>query len=210
MNTSTKSTAQSTVSVQTETQETAKPTPRKSLSIKEKFQKKHGLYEDRNHFLILISTPLFDENNAAVWADLLPGLSDMGFQTVVRANASAQFKEIAEAFAEDHSALCSIISEEEYRDAYDVADVLLTFSNDEKTVSEVRYSLSKGVVPVLSHDFPLANLENYNPNLENGNVFMYYKQTPWSIFASLIRAYENYRFPYDWKNICKSAIASCQ
>ena len=183
---------------------------RRSLTIKEKFQKKHGLYEDKNHFIVLITTPLFDENNANVWTDLLPGLSDMGFQIVIRANASEEYKKIAEAFADDHSALCTIISEEEYREAYDVSDVLVTFSADKETLSQVQYGLSKGVVPIVSHDFPLANIENYNPNLENGNVFMYYKTTPWSIFATIIRAYENYRFPYDWKNICRSAVQSCQ
>ncbi len=183
---------------------------RRSLTIKEKFQKKHGLYEDKNHFIVLITTPLFEENGANIWTDLLPGLSDMGFQIVIRANASSVYKDIAEAFADDHSALCTIISEEEYRDAYDVADILMTFSKDQETISQVTYALSKGVIPIISHDFPLENIENYNPNLENGNVFMYYKTTPWSIFATIIRAYENYRFPYDWKNICRYAMQSSQ
>lgn len=180
----------------------------KSIGLKEKFQKKHGLYEDKNHFMIFVSTPLFEENNADLWSDILPGISDMGFQLVIRGNASQDFKKVIESFVEDHSALCTIVSEEEYREAYDVSDVLLTFSEDPKTISEVKFSLSKGVIPVVSHDFPLENIHNYNPNLETGNCFMYYKHTPWSLFATLIRAYENYRFPYDWKNICKTAIQS--
>lgn len=181
---------------------------KKSIGLKEKFQRKHGLYEDKNHFMVFVSTPLFEENNADLWTEILPGLSDMGFQTVIRANASEDFKSVVEAFSEDHSALCAVIPEEEYRDAYEVADVLLTFSEDTKTTTEVKYALSKGVIPIVSHDFPLENVQNYNPNLETGNVFMFYKHTPWSIFATLIRAYENYRFPYDWKNICKAAVQS--
>ena len=178
------------------------------LTIKEKFQRKHGLYEDKNHFIVFIATPLFAEHNADLWAELLPGLSDMGFQIVIRGNASEMHKDIALAFAEDHSALCSIINEDEYMSAYEVSDILLTFSQDKTTVLEVQHALSKGVIPIVSHDFPLEILENYNPNLENGNSFMYYKQTPWSIFATVIRAYENYRFPYDWRNLCKAAIKS--
>ncbi len=178
------------------------------LTIKEKFQRKHGLYEDKNHFIVFIATPLFSENNADLWAELLPGLSDMGFQIVMRGNASEKHKDIALAFAEDHSALCAIIDEEEYLSAYEVSDILLTFSQDKTTILEVQHALSKGVVPIVSHDFPLEILENYNPNLENGNSFMYYKQTPWSIFATIVRAYENYRFPYDWRNLCKTAIKS--
>ncbi len=191
-----------------QTTKSRKPTKKTVLTIKEKFQRKYGLYEDKNHFIVFIATPLFEENNAGLWADLLPGLSDMGFQIVIRGNASEQNKDIALAFAEDHSALCAIIDEDEYMEAYNVADVLLTFSQDKDTILEVQHALSKGVIPIVSHDFPLDILENYNPNLENGNSFMYYKQTPWSVFAATIRAYENYRFPYDWKNLCKAAIKS--
>jgi glycogen synthase len=181
---------------------------KKNSTMKEKFQKKHELYEDNNHFMVLITTPLFEENNAKLWVDILPGLSDMGFQVVIRGNASNEFKNIVEAFSSDHPSLCAIIDEEDYKDAYEVSDVLLTFSSDKKTKSEVLYGLSKGVIPIVVHDFPLKQLENYNPNLESGNSFMYYKNTPWAVFATLIRAYENYRFPYDWKNICKSAVKS--
>ncbi len=179
-----------------------------NLTIKERFQKKHGLYEDKNHFMIFIATPLFDENNADLWAAILPGISDMGFQIVVRGNASEKHKDIVVAFAEDHAALCAIIEEEEYLSAYEAADVLLTFSQDKDSILEVRHALEKGVIPIVAHDFPLEILENYNPNLENGNSFMYYKQTPWAIFATIIRAYENYRFPYDWRNLSKAAIKS--
>ncbi len=201
-------TAKTSINTATQTA-TFKKKPKKAiLTIKEKFQKKHKLYEDKNHFIVCITTPLFDENNADLWAALLPGLSDMGFQIVIRANASEKHKDIAMAFAEDHSALCAIIDEEEYMSVYEVSDILLTFSQDKETIREVKHALAKGVIPVVAHDFPLDILENYNPNLENGNSFMYYKQTPWSIFATIIRAYENYRFPYDWRNLCKTAIKS--
>lgn len=182
--------------------------PQKVVTAKERFQKKYGLYEDKNHFMLLVSTPLFEEHNASLWAQILPGISDLGFQMVIRANASSDFKKVVEEFVDDHSGLATIIPEDEYKDAYEVADVLLTFSEDENTQEEVAFALGKGVIPVVSHGFPLSYIENYNPNLENGNCFMYYKHSPFSIFATIIRAYENYRFPYDWKNICKSAVQS--
>lgn len=189
-------------------QKTTAVLAQKIVTAKEKFQKKHGLYEDKNHFMLMVSTPLFDENNADIWAELLGGISDLGFQVIIRANASEKYKNIVESFLEEHSGLATLISEEEYTDGYEVADVLLTFSEDSTTQKEVFYALEKGVVPIVSHSFPLSYLENYNPNLENGNCFMYYKHSAWSIFATLVRAYENYRFPYDWKNICKASVQS--
>lgn len=178
----------------------------KLITAKERFQKQYGLYEDKNHFMLLVTTPIFAENNARVWAELLAGISDLGFQLVIRANASDEYRPVVESFADDHPGLVAVIPEDEYKDAYEAVDVLLTFSEDSATQKEVLYALEKGVVPIVSHSFPLSYLENYNPNLENGNCFMYYKHSPWSIFAALVRTYENYRFPYDWKNICKSAV----
>jgi glycogen synthase len=186
----------------------AKKAAPKMLSPKEIFQKKHGLYEDKNHFLVAITTPLFDENNAEVWSDLLPGISDMGFQMVLRANASHEYKNIMEAFVEDHIGLCTLIPENEYQEVFEAADILVTFSADEETVHSVNQGLAKGVIPIVPTDFPHTNIENYNPNLETGNAFVYHKKSVWSVFAAIIRAYENYRFPYDWKNIAKSAIES--
>lgn len=185
-----------------------KKTPVKKLTSKEIFQKKHGLYEDKNHFLVAVTTPLFERNNAEIWSDLLPGISDMGFQMVLRANASPKYKDIMEAFTEDHVGLCSLVSEDEFEDIYDAADVLVTFSKENETQDAVEKALSKGVIPILANDFPLSHIENYNPNLENGNAFVYHKKSVWSVFAALVRAYENYRFPYDWKNICKAAVKS--
>ncbi len=182
--------------------------PTKKLSAKELFQKKHGLYEDKNHFLVAVTTPLFDHNNAEVWSDLLPGISDMGFQMVLRANASPEYKIVMEAFVEDHVGLCTLVSDDEFDEIFDAADILITFSQDDETVESTKKALSKGVIPLVSHDFPLENIENYNPNLEHGNAFVYHKKSVWSVFAAMVRAYENYRFPYDWKNICKAAVKS--
>ncbi len=180
----------------------------KILTTKEKFQKKYGLYEDKNHFLVAVTTPLFEKNNAEVWSDLLPGISDMGFQMVLRANASPEYKAIMEAFTEDHVGLCTLISEDNYDEVFEVADVLITFSDDDETQNSVQKALLNGVIPIVSSDFSHTYIENYNPNLESGNAFVYHRKSVWSVFAALVRAYENYRFPYDWKNICKSAIKS--
>lgn len=177
-------------------------------TLKEHFQKKNGLYEDKNHFLVAVTTPLKSENNSEIWSDILPGISDMGFQIAIRANANSTEKAIAQSYLEDHVGTCALISEDEYEEIYDAADVLLVFSHDDITKDEVRKALLKGVIPIITNDFPIENIENYNPNLENGNAFVYYKKSAWALFASLIRAYENYRFPYDWKNICKAATKS--
>lgn len=182
----------------------------KTLTTKERFQKKYGLYEDKSHFLVAVTTPLFDTNNAEVLSDLLPGISDMGFQLVLRANASIKYKNVIESFIDDHAGLCALVPDEEYEEVFTAADVLITFSDENETQNCVHTALSSGVIPIVSSDFPNPTIENYNPNLESGNAFVYHKKSVWSVFAALVRAYENYRFPYDWKNICKTAAKSIQ
>ncbi|MBD3270304.1 hypothetical protein GF376_02160 [Candidatus Peregrinibacteria bacterium] len=61
--------------------------------------------------------------------------------------------------------------------------------------------MNYGVVIVGGHKSPL--LEEYKPNEETGNSFLYKKKSHWEIFATVVRALETFRFPYDWKNIIK-------
>ena len=75
--------------------------------------------------------------------------------------------------------------------------------------NDVEEMLFNGAVPVC-HDSPIAS--NYNPNSEAGNAFIYGTTdgpaAHYKIFASLVRALETFRFPYDWKNIILSGLES--
>ncbi len=50
----------------------------------------------------------------------------------------------------------------------------------------------------------IAGLQNYDPNREKGNAFIFEKMNPWLMFAAMVRACETYRFPFDWKCIAGS------
>jgi hypothetical protein len=64
--------------------------------------------------------------------------------------------------------------------------------------------LSYGVVMVAEDKSPF--LENYKPNEEAGNSFLYSQKDLWSIFAALVRALETYKFPYDWQHIVRNML----
>lgn len=60
--------------------------------------------------------------------------------------------------------------------------------------------LEKGAVAVIKEDLnPI--FENYSPDQESGNSFIFDKSDKYSVFAAVIRALENHKFPYDWENI---------
>jgi len=51
-------------------------------------------------------------------------------------------------------------------------------------------------------------LENFDPVAEKGGAFTFDPKNKWTIVDALVRARENHRFPYDWKNILKFAKQS--
>ncbi len=78
------------------------------------------------------------------------------------------------------------------------ADMALLFNNH---LELIHLLMNYGVITVASEKTPL--LENYRPNEETGNAFLFAKRDHWSIFATIVRAMETFKFPYDWKNIIK-------
>lgn len=63
----------------------------------------------------------------------------------------------------------------------------------------------KGIVPILSFEQMNNNsLEPFDALTEKGNCFCFQENNEWDIFAALIRALENFKFSYDWRNIVKN------
>ena len=80
---------------------------------------------------------------------------------------------------------------------YAASDMAL-FLDDAAGHKELEFLLKYGVVPVAKKD---CGLQNYDPNQESGHGFLYDKFDVWSVFTSLVRALETYRFPFDWRTI---------
>ncbi|MFA6992285.1 MAG: hypothetical protein WC269_03325 [Candidatus Gracilibacteria bacterium] len=84
----------------------------------------------------------------------------------------------------------------------DAADIALAFK-----FNDVQEMLLHGTVPLSSKR---EEVKDYNPNHETGNAFLFKDETAWAIFASLVRALETFKFPYDWKNIVRQGVESVQ
>lgn len=86
---------------------------------------------------------------------------------------------------------------------YAASDIILIPTVSNECSEETEMAMKYGVIPVSP---PQDIIEDYNPTREKGNAFIFIKDSPWSLFATLIRALENFRFPYDWKNIAGKAM----
>jgi hypothetical protein len=82
----------------------------------------------------------------------------------------------------------------------EASDMSLIFS-----FSDVQEILLNGTVPISPNRKEIAD---YDPNRETGNGFVYKENDHWCAFATLVRAVETFRFPYDWTNIVKKGVSS--
>ena len=60
----------------------------------------------------------------------------------------------------------------------------------------------KKMVPIVNQKDPLSkDVDDFVPLDESGDGFVYDESNVWHIVATVVKAAENYKFPYDWKNI---------
>jgi sulfate adenylyltransferase subunit 1 (EFTu-like GTPase family) len=78
------------------------------------------------------------------------------------------------------------------------ADIAVIFHHHEDLI---KLLMNYGVVIVAEETSVL--LENYKPNEETGNAFLFDKHDLWSVFAAMVRALETFKFPYDWQHIVR-------
>ncbi|MCD5385063.1 hypothetical protein LRZ95_00160 [Candidatus Gracilibacteria bacterium] len=68
--------------------------------------------------------------------------------------------------------------------------------------------ISLGITPIVNRDNIFVNglLEEFNPIQNTGNSFFYEKDNKWDIFYTIVRYMENYKFPFDNKNLVKNVL----
>jgi len=64
------------------------------------------------------------------------------------------------------------------------------------------------IAPIIIRDNHLSNiLKEFNPMKNEWNAYFYDEKNHWSITYSVIRYIENYKFPFDNKNLIKNVIS---
>ncbi|NVP17377.1 hypothetical protein HUU51_01540 [Candidatus Gracilibacteria bacterium] len=64
-----------------------------------------------------------------------------------------------------------------------------------------------GITPIVSNKNHLSSLlKEFIPAKNEGNSYIYSSLDKWSIFYALVRYLENYKFPFDNKNLVKNVV----
>lgn len=186
-------------------QKYSKKTIENKIKNKQMFCEELGFVFDKRIPLVGITFPLTDKNNVSMIQDVMNGILEQPVEIVLTGIGTDKYQDYFTNLAEKNNQKIAIVSnsDEEKRKIYAACDITLIPNSSEECVEEARQAMKYGVIPVIP---PQDFTEDYNPVQEKGNAFIYTKDSPWSLFAIFIRALENFRFPYDWKNIAANAM----
>lgn len=168
---------------------------------KKEFLQRCGWQKKEKHPLLCIPTGLKAEE-AELFASLVEGLLSLPLQIAILGKGSKRMGELCEELHAKYADRVAIVeaSSEHLQDmllASDIGLYLGGVSNEDKELC-----LEHGTVPVAGESTPF---EAYDPNGEAGYGFLFGKHDIWNVFATVVRALETYRFPYDWRTMVKNA-----
>lgn len=84
---------------------------------------------------------------------------------------------------------------------YDV--VVIDSDRSDQALDYVKKYKAVPVVYSENKNFGVEFFSDYNAQTEQGNAFLYNKNTTWHLIDAVLRASETFKFSYDWKNILK-------
>jgi starch synthase len=181
-------------------------------TIEHKLENKTALQEELKWIpepkqpLICLPCGMTDQLGGDLLEKVLPGIMELPVNIVIRGRGSKKYGELFSRMSKEASHRIAIMQDDEtsVRKMLAGSDIAMFFS--ETADSDIlENTLRYGVIPVA---MPHEVLHNYNPIQESGNAFVYEKASPWLCFASLVRALETCKFPYDWRTIQRHAIES--
>lgn len=75
-------------------------------------------------------------------------------------------------------------------------------------LEELTQYFSKGITPILPQNNHLGSLlKDFDPMSWEGNGYFYLDKNKWALYASIIKYLENYKFPYDNRNLVKNVLS---
>ena len=163
---------------------------------KEQKQKKWGLAVNAQIPMVLV----VDDSNhiQEILKEIIDGIASIGIQLVLVDSQKNNEGEVCKKWHGKYPESIMCISEDEIEeDVFDIAILKEVKEDDLEKLKE------NNMVPIAEG----GKIAPFDPVEEKGNGFVF-EANPWSLFATLVRAAETYRFPYDWKNIVKAVQKS--
>ena len=169
------------------------------------FCEEFELTYDKRTPILCITFELIEENNIQILQNIMDGILEQNIQLVLLGIGNKKYQEYFTKLMQKNSDKITVVENNEInkRKVYSGSDMFLMLNDNKECKEEATNAMRYGVVPIaIESEFT----ENYDAIKESGNSFIYKKESPWSLFATIIKSMENFKFPYDWKNIQTSAM----
>ncbi|QQR84062.1 hypothetical protein IPJ72_02615 [Candidatus Peregrinibacteria bacterium] len=186
-------------------QKYSKKTIQNKVKNKMAFCEEYGIPFDKKMALIAVPIALSSENNINLIEKIIPGLIEQPVQLVLLGIGTIDFQNYFSKLSEQFPQQCVIINNEdtEIRRMLAASDMALIPSDNEEARQAVMSAQNFGVVPISLEE---NSVMDYNPIEETGDGFICNGKSSWNLFATVVRALETFRFPYDWKGIQVNAM----
>ena len=175
-----------------------------SISNATKISKKETTQFAKKSFHIGCITPLTEKRNVEMFFRAVEPLCELGFSVSVLAvgDEASQEKcfEFSQKYPHQFEILESIPKNQE--SIISKSQVILFMEAPEKSL--IKKIGKKGVIPMMPFSTKHKEFQNFDAQQESGNCFLYDPTNFWEFLATIIRAYENFKFPYDWSQLRKS------
>ena len=164
-----------------------------------------GLNYNKKTPLLCLTFPLTEKNNLNMLQDVIQGILEQDVVLAVTGIGTKKFQDFFNELAKDDSRRVAIIPDNDgnKRKIYAAADIYLATAATEECKEEIEKSMNYGVIPICPDNDLVTD---YDGAKEEGDGFIFDGKSPWSFFASFIRAMENFKFPYDWRTLQVAAM----
>lgn len=178
-------------------------------ALESKPQQKLALQESLNwpketrQPLLCLPLGMTESLGGALFKEVLPGLLSQSIGILILGKGSPEYGAFFTQLANEEKHRVAIIPNkpEDLERMLDAADMALFLT--EPNAADLKECLAHAVVPISPGS---SYTEDYNPVQESGNSFTFQKQSPWHIFACLVRALETFKLPYDWRTIQRHGL----
>jgi glycogen synthase len=157
------------------------------------------------HFRIGLITTFPKSDNSDLFVQILGAMCELGFVISVLALGDEKIQKELMKISEKYIGQFEILESTPQNEKKIIlqSDVILFLFKPEKVL--LKKIMKKGVVPIVPFE---KDLTNFDAQAEVGNAFCFTEGNYWEVFATVVRAFENYKFAYDWGNLKKSVKKS--
>lgn len=133
------------------------------------------------------------------------GICELGFRIKVMPKGDQTWQEacfdLAQKYPDNFLVYEAVASNQEL--ALGKSQVLLC--TEVPAAADLKLAQKKGLIVMLP--WPACevhkDLSNFDAQQESGNCFLYTPEHTWDLVANMVRAFENYKFSYDWSQLKK-------